>query len=271
MNSSFVSISYLLLFALAACQPSSHSETKSPEGIQVSAMKEDLNRAATPKTQLLVVTTPAWDQFNGKLQRFEGDSTNWQAVGGSIPIVVGKNGLGWAVQETELQAFGGPIKKEGDLKSPAGVFQLGTAFGYAATPDADWINYPYWPITAQTMCIEDVSSEYYNQILEEGEVPADWNSTDHMRRTDDLYEWGVFVEHNFPEPTPKGGSCIFLHVWNTKGGKKAGGTAGCTAMDKAKLVEVLRWLDEEKSQMMIQMPLEDYQKIQAARSWPSIN
>ncbi len=271
MNSSFASIILLLIFALSACQPPTNTEEKAVEGIQTSAIEQEVSAPDESPIQLLVITTPAWDQFNGRLQRFEGDGKDWRPIGSQIPIVVGKNGLGWAVQEEELQAFGGPVKKEGDLKSPAGVFQLGTAFGYAANQEANWLKYPYWPITPQTMCIEDVKSEYYNQILEEGEVPADWNSTDHMRRKDDLYEWGVFVEHNYPEPTPKAGSCIFLHVWNTKGGKRPGGTAGCTAMDKAQLVEVLRWLDEEKSQMMVQMPLGDYQKLQEARSWPAIN
>ncbi|MEL7534798.1 MAG: L,D-transpeptidase family protein [Bacteroidota bacterium] len=271
MNNSFASIILLLFFALSACQTPSNSAEKKTEEVQVSALEGKLEQEVSPKTQLLVITTSAWDQFNGSLQCFEGSEGSWEASGSPIPIVVGKNGLGWAVQETALQAFGGPIKKEGDLKSPAGVFQLGTAFGYAANQEASWMKYPYWPITPQTMCIEDVSSEYYNQILEEGEVVADWSSTDHMRRKDDLYEWGVFVEHNFPAPTPKAGSCIFLHVWNTKGGKKAGGTAGCTAMDKAKLLEVLAWLDEEKSQMMIQMPLENYQNLREERSWPVLN
>ncbi|MEL6842527.1 MAG: L,D-transpeptidase family protein, partial [Bacteroidota bacterium] len=216
-------------------------------------------------TQLIVVTTPAWDQFRGKLHRFEGGSSNWKTAAEPIDIVVGKNGLGWSVHEKEKQSMGGPIKKEGDLKSPAGIFNLGTAFGYAET--ATWLQYPYWPITTATMCIEDVQSEYYNQIIDEGEVPADWSSTDHMLRKDDLYEWGIFVEHNYPEAQPKGGSCIFIHVWNPK----RTGTAGCTAMDKGEVQRLMAWLDQDKAQRMIQMPQPIYDELQTAEQWPALN
>lgn len=268
MNSSFASILLLLIFSLFACQSSTETSVDTPQEVEVIAV---MDQEDEPPIQLLVITTSAWDAFQGTLRRYEGQAGDWQAAGTPIPIVVGKNGLGWSVHETALQTFGGPIKKEGDLKSPAGVFKLGTAFGYAANPEASWVNYPYWPVTSKTMCIEDVASAYYNQIIDEGEVAADWSSTDHMRRKDDLYQWGVFVEHNFPEQKPKAGSCIFLHIWNTKGGRSPGGTAGCTAMDKTQIVEVLRWLDEEKSQMMVQMPLPAYQSFQKQENWPRIN
>lgn len=267
MNSSTL-CHYLLLFViLTACSP----DATPPEQAEKIALPTPVEKVAEPQTQLLVITTDAWDAFRGTLRRYEGQAGDWQAVGAPIPIVVGKNGLGWSTHEKEFQAFGGPIKKEGDLKSPAGSFMLGTAFGYAGNEQAQWIKYPYWPITTKTMCIEDVSSQSYNQIIEEGEIEKDWKSTDHMRRNDELYEWGVFVEHNFPEQTPKAGSCIFLHVWNTKGGRKPGGTAGCTAMDINKIKEVLAWLDEEKSQMMVQMPVKAYNSLQKSEQWPVIN
>ncbi|MFK7921195.1 MAG: L,D-transpeptidase [Bacteroidia bacterium] len=267
MNSSGLYTFLFLFVLLFACS----APPNAPQEAEKAAPDLAMEPVAPPMTQLLVVTTDAWDAFRGTLQRFEGSENNWQAIGEPISIVVGKNGLGWSVHETVFQAFGGPIKKEGDLKSPAGKFMLGTAFGYAENSEAQWLKYPYWPVTSKTMCIEDVGSEYYNQIVEHGEVQADWKSTDHMRRNDELYEWGVFVEHNFPEAQPKAGSCIFLHVWNTKGGRTPGGTAGCTAMDKAKIKEVLAWLDEEKSQMMIQMPIEAYQSLQNDEAWPQIN
>lgn len=267
MNSTPLYYFLLLFVCSSACAPQPQAEAQAEKMAPIT----ELEKPSPPATQLLVVTTDAWDAYRGTLQRFEGSENSWKAIGEPIPIVVGKNGLGWSVHETAFQAFGGPIKKEGDLKSPAGKFMLGTAFGYAENNKAEWLKYPYWPITSKTMCIEDVRSEYYNQIVEDGEVQADWKSTDHMRRNDELYEWGVFVEHNFPEAKPKAGSCIFLHVWNTKGGRTPGGTAGCTAMDKAKIKEVLAWLDEEKSQMMIQMPIAAYKNLQNDESWPKIN
>ncbi|MEZ4850769.1 MAG: hypothetical protein R3B93_19570 [Bacteroidia bacterium] len=73
------------------------------------------------------------------------------------------------------------------------------------------------------MCIEDGTSAYYNQIIDEEQAQADWNSTDHMLRKDDLYEWGMFVVHNSPQAVNGDGSCIFLHVAEIDGDGTAGG------------------------------------------------
>ena len=71
-----------------------------------------------------------------------------------------------------------------------------------------------------------------------------------MLRKDDLYEWGVFVAHNSPEAESGKGSCIFLHVWR----KNDSGTAGCTAMDKSRMRELIAWLKPDKQPLLVQMP-----------------
>src|SRR5689334_12121103 len=84
-------------------------------------------------TQLLLVIAPSWDTPYGALQSFQRNDARgkWVATGESIPIVMGKNGMGWGV---DLQKYHlpGPSKKEGDLKSPVGVFKIGPLFGFAA-------------------------------------------------------------------------------------------------------------------------------------------
>jgi hypothetical protein len=47
--------------------------------------------------QMIVVVTPDWDAIDGKLQLYERPTAAkaWQPVGASIPVVVGKHGLGW--------------------------------------------------------------------------------------------------------------------------------------------------------------------------------
>jgi len=49
--------------------------------------------------QVLVVTTQDWNAVDGILQAYERPQARkrWKAVGGPIPVVVGKNGLGWGV------------------------------------------------------------------------------------------------------------------------------------------------------------------------------
>ena len=46
----------------------------------------------------------------------------------------GKNGLAWGKGIADnLDQRDGPVKHEGDGKAPAGIFKLGTAFGYDST------------------------------------------------------------------------------------------------------------------------------------------
>ena len=97
--------------------------------------------AATPdtpwqseSTQLIVVITSDWDAPAGSLQRFERIDGQWQSVASAFPVTVGKNGSAWGLGLHELQAVG-PRKVEGDGKAPAGMFDVGKAFGYAPALD----------------------------------------------------------------------------------------------------------------------------------------
>src|SRR5260370_22758418 len=174
--------------------------------------------ALESSTQVLVVTTPDWNAVEGTLQRYERATPHkkWQAVGEPITVVVGKNGLGWGsgtllTNSAEVRAASDPIKKEGDGKAPAGVFALGTVFGYAPQPLAG-LKMPYQNLTASIECVDDTSSKFYNRLVDHATVTADWNSSEHMLRPDELYRWGIFVDHNANPPTPASASCIFLPI-----------------------------------------------------------
>ena len=80
--------------------------------------------------QLVLVTTADWDATTGELRRFERDGNGWRQVGDAAPISVGRTGTAWGIGLTAARNDG-PIKREGDGKAPAGVFAIGTAFGYA--------------------------------------------------------------------------------------------------------------------------------------------
>ncbi|MDD3500409.1 MAG: hypothetical protein PHS85_08640, partial [Sulfurovum sp.] len=89
--------------------------------------------------QLIVVTTENWSASEGKLQRYERIDTKWEKVGKSIEIKLGRNGLGWGRGLHTIPDNTRFIKKEGDGKSPAGIFELKQAFGYVPFQ----IDYPY--------------------------------------------------------------------------------------------------------------------------------
>jgi len=135
-------------------------------------------------TQMVVVTTADWSTVKGRLQRFErahlGDP--WKPVGSPIAIVVGKKGMGWgagilSTDDPAARSLQDPVKKEGDGKSPAGIFTIGTAFGYAAQPPSNW-KMPYISLTASVECVDDSASRFYNRILDRATVSPDWRSSE---------------------------------------------------------------------------------------------
>ena len=213
--------------------------------------------------QLLVVTTPGWDSVGGTLRRFErkGAKGLWAQVGADVPVVVGRAGLGWGVGLFGASKAEGPAKKEGDGRAPAGVFRLGSAFGFAPAREAAWLRLPYLPLTPTVECVDDVASGRYNRVVDREWVSGvDWNSSERMRSVEG-YRWGLVVEHNARPPLAGRGSCIFLHVW----AGPATGTAGCTAMEGANMLALLRWLDARKRPLLVQLPEGEYARLR--RAW----
>ena len=129
--------------------------------------------------------------------------------------MVGKKGLGWgagleSANDTGPHGAGDPVKKEGDNKAPAGIFHLSTAFGYAAHAQAGW-KMPYVSLTPTVECVDDASSKFYNRVVDRATVAPDWNSSEHMLRPDELYRWGLVVDHN-TEPVTPGFRIVHLHA-----------------------------------------------------------
>ena len=218
--------------------------------------------------QCVLVLAPNWNSTTGVLHTFERANTtsDWHRRGNAIPVVLGKKGLGWGVGLMNAAGTRGPRKIEGDNKVPAGIFRLGPAFGYAAASDARWVKVPYVPLTAQSEGIDDPQSLYYNRLVERSKIAhIDWRTSEHMRRLDGLYKWGVVVAHN-PRATPGAGSCIFLHIWKTS----ATPTTGCTAMGERDLVKLLRWLDPNAHPILVQMPRPDYSVVRSNYRLPAI-
>jgi D-alanyl-D-alanine dipeptidase len=112
----------------------------------------------------------------------------------------------------------------------------GARVSYAALDDS-WV------------CVDDPRSSRYNRVFDAAGVMKDWSSAETMRRADELYRWVVVVDHN-ADATPGAGSCIFLHLWSGP----EGGTAGCTAMDRPVMEELLAWLDPAARPVFVLLP-----------------
>lgn len=194
-------------------------------------------------TQVLLVTTPSWTSAHGSIGRFERRPGGaWTLVGSRVATSIGRAGFAWG---RGLHGQGapsdceGPTKVEGDGRSPAGVFALGAVYGDTAGAG----RFSYRVLTPSWRCPDDPASSFYNQVLDASSVTPDWNSAEQMVRTDGLYRWVVFVEHNTAPRVARGGSCIFIHVW----GGAASTTSGCTSLERTALEDTLAWLQPERA------------------------
>ncbi len=196
--------------------------------------------------QLIVVTTKDWNANCGRLQRYEKISGKWRKAGKSVAVRLGRNGLGWGIGLHRIPPHARYVKKEGDGRSPAGIFALKQAFGYAPF-DAD---YPYKVYKESDHCVDDAHSKFYNKIVDSTVVTRDYESFEHMKFPKNYYKYGIVVNHNHIDEAgavPGAGSCIFLHI-------KAIPTAGCTVMREGEIKTLIRWLDADKHPLLVQAP-----------------
>ena len=215
--------------------------------------------------QLIVITTEGWSSTQGKVWCFEKIDQEWVLISkGSV--VVGLKGMGMGIGIRAFETAGVPQKKEGDLKAPAGIFRLGPAFGYAPAEEARWLKISYVQCDRNLLCIDDGLSSKYNKLVDASKNKPDWTSREEMRRKDDLYRWGLFVEHNADDPKQGKGSCIFLHIWKNS----TSGTAGCSAMPEEYLLKILKWIDSKKRPLLIQFPLAEYNRLSKVMDLPEL-
>ena len=230
---------------------------------QVPSYREPLARSR----QLIVVRTPSWESASGTLQtyaRADADSP-WQRVGLEAAMTLGAKGLAWGRGLHGEAAGAGPVKKEGDMKSPAGVFSLGAVFGLDPREAGGRFAMPYIALDSTVECIDDPMSRYYNLIVDRRTVSEiDWSSSERMRRVGHDYAWGVVVEHNRDPRAPGKGSCIFIHVW----GGPTKTTEGCTSLDEGRLLKLLEWLRPAQRPVLVQLPEAEYQRLRSVWKLP---
>ena len=193
---------------------------------------------------------------------------DWLRVGAAVKFSLGSAGLGGG---RGLHAKVGGLlreKREGDGCAPAGIFALTSLFGDAA-PDslfAHATKLPYMQATADLKAIDDPSSRFYNQIVDQSAVTnPDWQSSEDMLRSDQRYAVGAVVAHNSEPAEPGAGSCIFIHVWEKEGAP----TAGCTAMSLDDMTEIAGWLDGAAAPVLVQLPQVEYESLRAVWELPA--
>ena len=219
---------------------------------------------ASHVTQLLLVLADDWTSTHAELTRYErAPAGAWQVVGDPRPAVLGYAGYGWGDGLHGRGApagRGGPSKREGDGRSPAGVFALGTLRGYALAAPAG-ARLPYEASGLDRRCVDDPASPLYNRIIASG-VASPFRSAERMKRDDDAYTLAIDVDHNRAPVTPGHGSCIFIHVW--AGPDRP--VTGCTGLALPDVTELARWL--APGAVLVALPREEYQSLRELWSLP---
>jgi L,D-peptidoglycan transpeptidase YkuD (ErfK/YbiS/YcfS/YnhG family) len=221
--------------------------------------------------QMVLVTTADWNADHGTLRTFVRDGEGWREVRAATPVTIGKNGAGWGLGMNAPQNdAGGPVKREGDNRSPAGVFRIGDTFGYAASVDTAM---PYLALNATEYCVDVSGAAHYNRIVDAKVVGADAvkGSTEPMRRDlhangDQRYRMGFVIEQN-PQAKPQAGSCIFAHLWKSP----TDATAGCTAMTPAVMQSLLAWLKPQDHPVFVLLPQAQYKRLRVDWKLPRVD
>ncbi|TFE68230.1 L,D-transpeptidase family protein [Methylacidiphilum caldifontis] len=229
---------------------------------------EKMFQKKVPLQQLITVVVPSSSACEGYMKLFQriGEGGQWNPDSDFIPILIGKNGLTWGKGLHEPQE--GEHKKEGDGKTPAGIFNLGLIMGIAdeLPSGAQWpLYHKKSPLDAW---IEDPALDNYNHLvtIKDSSSPPEWFEKQRLRIEDPHLEWMIFIEHNYPDSKPGLGSAIFIHE---RYGEHTP-TSGCVAMEKEKLVDLIRWISYPSKPKIVILSIPDYARLQSLWDLPPL-
>ena len=179
--------------------------------------------------QAIVVTAPRYAATTATLTAYERGPGGWRTVFGPWSANVGTRGVAPPGE-----------KREGDGRTPSGVYGFDFFFGVVADPG---VKFPYRRITSRSIVWDDdPASPLYNTWVDLDRQQAGVNPE--PMYTTPAYNHGAVIAYN-ADRTPPLGSAIFLHV------STGGPTAGCVSLPEPQLVEVLRWLDPGGHPMIV--------------------
>lgn len=211
------------LFLMFSAPPALAAPTASRTWTVPAQLEIQLNRMGAGQCIWVVPDNPASISATVVLLRKRDNA--WEIARPPFPAVIGRSGM----------ALEGE-KREGDGRTPSGIFPLGFAFGYAPTLDIRW---RYRPSNPDDVWIDDPEAPEYNTLARKSHTKA--KSFEYLKRADDLYKLGLVVEYNTAPAVPNLGSAIFMHLWKDQ----TSGTAGCVAMAESSMLSLLAWLNPD--------------------------
>lgn len=127
---------------------------------------------------------------------------------------IGKNGIG--------------KEREGDCKTPSGVYHFTMAFGSMENPGS---LIPYTQVDERHVWVDDPSSALYNRFVDTTQVVKDWSSAEKLCLSASSYNYALALDYN-SACVPGKGSAIFMHCLPTKG-------FGCIAIPQEMMKQML--------------------------------
>ena len=126
-------------------------------------------------------------------------------------------------------------KKEGDKKTPKGIFSLGSLFFRKDRIKNIQTKLKKIPITKKMGWCDDVKSSNYNKLI-------NINDTERHEKLfikNNSYDLIIPINYNSKKPKKNKGSAIFIHLTNSY--KK---TLGCVAVNKKDLLILLKLINK---------------------------
>ena len=129
-------------------------------------------------------------------------------------------------------------KKEGDLKTPAGIFKLGKIY---YRPDR--IEKPLSKLQTTTIkknmgWCDDPKSKYYNKLIK---IKKNFKMNhEKLYRKDNKYDIFILIKHNYKKVIKNQGSAIFLHLT-----KNYLPTKGCVALSKKDFLILIKLINKK--------------------------
>lgn len=171
---------------------------------------------------VVVVRADSGSSSYATVSYYENDGA-WKEVF-SVRGVLGKSGVASPEE-----------KREGDKKTPAGVYSFNKSFGIKENPGSVM---EYHKVQKGDVWVDDSSSRQYNRMANAGETDKDWNSAENLITMGPWYNYCLSLNYN-EEQTPGKGSAIFLHCM--KDGDW--GTSGCVGIPEENMKLLLQSVD----------------------------
>ena len=222
-------------------------------------------------TQAVIGMADDWNASHVTLSLVEKTAAGqWVRTLGPFPGRLGRAGLVWGLG-LHSNPRGAALKKEGDGRSPAGIYAIGGLWTTTSTPVKHHPRIPEVRVGPRDLWVSDPATpKLYNRYVRlDHPATTPWELKEQMRQTDYAHSIKLLICHNTEEtpgrPVAGGGSSIFFHIWRREG---AAPTAGCTAMQEQNLRALIARLNPACRPVYILLPRSEYARLRAAWMLP---